>query len=56
MDLDALVLRPQYHFLLIDGLVPSLDEPNKEIAAIWADETEKRLKAHSDGKTRGFCD
>ena len=52
----ALVLRPQDRFLLIDGLVRSLDEPNKEIAAIWADETEKRLKAHRDGKTRGFCD
>jgi len=36
----ALVLRPQDRFLLIDGLVRSLDEPNKEITAIWADEAE----------------
>ena len=49
----ALVLKPQDRFLLIDGLVHSLDEPNKEIDAIWADEAEKRLRAHREGKTRG---
>ena len=49
----ALVLRPQDRFLLIDGLVRSFDEPNKEIAAIWADEAEKRLRAHREGKTQG---
>ena len=49
----ALLLEPQDRFLLIDGLVRSLDEPNKEIDAIWADEAEKRLRAHRDGKTKG---
>lgn len=49
----ALVLRPQDRFLLIDGLVRSLDEPNNEIDAIWADEAEKRLRAHREGKTQG---
>ena len=49
----ALVSRPQDRFLLIDGLVRSLDEPNKEITAIWADEAEKRLRAHREGKTQG---
>ena len=48
----ALVLKPQDRFLLVDGLVRSLDEPNKKIGAIWADEAEKRLKAHREGKTR----
>ena len=49
----ALALRPQDRFLLIDGLVRSLDEPNNEIDAIWADEAEKRLRAHREGKTQG---
>lgn len=49
----ALVLKPQDRFLLIDELVRSLDEPNKEIDAIWVDEAEKRLRAHREGKTRG---
>ena len=49
----ALVLKPQDRFLLVDELVRSLDEPNKEIDAIWADEAEKRLRAHREGKTQG---
>jgi len=34
----TLLLKPQDRFLLIDGLVRSLDEPNKEIDEIWAEE------------------
>ena len=49
----ALLLKPQDRFLLIDGLVRSLDEPNKEIDEIWAEEAEKRLRAHREGKTQG---
>ena len=49
----ALFLKPQDRFLLIDGLGHSLDEPSKEIDAIWADEAEKRLRAHREGRTRG---
>jgi len=48
----ALQLKPQERFLLIDSLIRSLDEPNKEIDAIWAEEAEKRLKAHREGKTQ----
>ena len=51
--MKALVLNPQDRFLLVDELVRSLDEPNKEIDAIWADEAEKRLRAHREGKTQG---
>jgi len=50
----ALLLKPQDRFLLIDGLVRSLDEPNKEIDDIWAEEAEKRLRAHREGKTQGI--
>ena len=49
----ALLLKPQDRSLLIDGLIRSLDEPNREIDAIWAEEAEKRLRAHSEGKTVG---
>ena len=49
----ALGLKPQDRFLLIDGLIRSLDEPNKEIDEIWAEEAAKRLKAHREGKTQG---
>jgi len=50
----ALLLKPQERFLLIDRLIHSLDEPNKEIDAIWAEEAGKRLKAHREGKTQGI--
>jgi len=49
----ALLLKPQDRFLLIDGLIHSLDEPNKEIDAIWAEEASKRLNAHR-GETKGI--
>ena len=49
----ALLLKPQDRFLLIDGLIRSLDEPDKEIEEIWSAEAEKRLKAHREGKTKG---
>ena len=50
----ALLLKPQERFLLIDRLIHSLDEPNKEIDAIWAEEAGKRLKAHREGQTQGI--
>ncbi len=50
----ALLLKAQDRFLLIDGLIRSLDEPNKEIDAIWAEEAAKRLRAHREGKTQGI--
>jgi putative addiction module component (TIGR02574 family) len=50
----ALLLKPQDRFLLIDGLIRSLDEPDKEIEEIWSAEAEKRLKAHREGKTQGI--
>lgn len=49
----ALMLKPQDRFTLIEGLIKSLDEPNKEIDQIWAEEAEKRLKAYRNGKLEG---
>ncbi|MEA3444473.1 MAG: addiction module protein [Bacteroidota bacterium] len=50
----ASLLKPQEKFLLIDGLIRSIDEPNKDIDTIWNDEAEKRLAAHRTGKTTGI--
>jgi len=44
----ALQLKPQDRFLLVDGLIRSLDEPDGEIDEIWIEEAEKRLKAHRE--------
>ena len=46
----ALKLKPEERFLIIEGLIKSIDEPDKTIDAIWAEEAEKRLKAYRDGK------
>jgi putative addiction module component (TIGR02574 family) len=50
----ALQLKPQDRFILIEGLIQSLDAPDKEIDEIWAEEAEKRLEAYRDGKLKGI--
>ncbi|RLC00320.1 MAG: addiction module protein [Deltaproteobacteria bacterium] len=49
----ALSLKPQDRFMLIEGLIRSLDEPDKAIDQIWAEEAEKRLKAYREGRLKG---
>ncbi|MEW6327912.1 MAG: addiction module protein [Thermodesulfobacteriota bacterium] len=41
----ALELKPEERFLVIEGLLKSLDEPDRRFDDIWADEAERRLKA-----------
>ena len=50
----AILLKPQERFLLIDGLICTIDEPNKDIDTIWAEEAKKRLTAHRNGTTTGI--
>ena len=50
----AMQLKPKERFALIDGLIRSLDEPDKEIDEIWAEEAEKRLKAYREGRLKGI--
>ncbi len=50
----ALMMKAQDRFTIIEGLIQSLDEPNKEIDQIWAEEAEKRLKAYRGGKLKGI--
>ncbi len=51
---NALNLKPQDKIGIIEGLLKSLDEPDKSIDEIWALEAEKRLKAYRDGKLKGI--
>jgi putative addiction module component (TIGR02574 family) len=46
----AMKLKPAERFLIIEGLIKSIDEPDKSIDEIWAEEAEKRLKAYREGK------
>ena len=49
---NALELKPQDKFYLIELLVRSLDKPDPGINEIWLKEAEARLKAHREGKTK----
>lgn len=50
----ALLLKPQERYLLIEGLIQSLDASSKQIDSIWIEEAAKRLAAHRSGKTKGI--
>lgn len=51
---QALELKSEERFLVIEGLLRSLDEPDKEIDEIWVKEAEKRLKAYKEGRLEGI--
>jgi putative addiction module component (TIGR02574 family) len=51
---QALALKPEERFVIIEGLLKSLDEPDKNIDEIWAEEAEKRLEAYRAGKLEGI--
>ena len=51
---EALKLKPEERFLLVEGLIKSIDEPNKKIDDIWAEEAEKRLRAYREGRLEGI--
>ena len=46
---QALKLKPDERFLVVEGLIKSLDEPDRSLDTIWADEAENRLKAYRAG-------
>jgi len=51
---QALKLKPEERFLLVEGLIRSLDEPDESLDAIWAEEAEKRLNAYRAGNLKGI--
>lgn len=51
---QALKLKPDERFMVVEGLIKSLDAPDDSLDKIWADEAEKRLKAYRAGKLEGI--
>ncbi|MBI3814205.1 MAG: addiction module protein [Nitrospinae bacterium] len=51
---QALLLKTEERFLIIEGLIQSIDEPDKRLDDIWTEEAEKRLKAYREGKLEGI--
>ncbi len=50
----AMKLKPEERLSLVEGLIQSLDEPDKRLDEIWAEESERRLKAYREGKLEGI--
>jgi putative addiction module component (TIGR02574 family) len=50
---EAMKLKPEERFTLVEGLIKSLDEPDKKLDEIWAAEAERRLNAYREGKLEG---
>ena len=50
----AMKLKPEERLTLVEGLIQSLDEPDKQLDEIWAEESERRLKAYREGKLEGI--
>jgi len=51
---QALTLRPEDRFQLVEGILKSLDEPDLSLDAIWAEEAEKRIQAYREGRLEGI--
>jgi putative addiction module component (TIGR02574 family) len=51
---QAMALKPDERFMIVESLLKSLDEPDRKIDEIWAEEAEKRLKAYRDGSLEGI--
>lgn len=51
---EVLSLKPQDRFLIVEGILNSLDRPDKDIDEIWGNEAMARLQAYRTGKLKGF--
>ncbi len=51
---EAMKLKPEERFSLVESLIKSLDEPDKKLDEIWAEEAGKRLKAYREGTLEGI--
>jgi len=45
---EAINLKPQEKYLIIESLILSLNEPDKDIEKIWIEESEKRLDEYNN--------
>ncbi len=46
---EAMNLKPQDRYIIIENLIHSLNKPDKEVDKIWIQESQKRLKAYKKG-------
>ena len=51
---QAIALKPEERFVIVEGLLKSLDEPDQKLDQIWAEESEKRLFAYRSGRLQGI--
>ena len=53
---EAINLKPQEKYLIIESLILSLNEPDKDIEKIWIEESQKRIEEYKKGnlKTLSF--
>jgi len=51
---QAMALKPEDRFIIVEGLLKSLDEPDQKLEDIWADEAERRLMAYRNGQLKGI--
>ena len=49
---EALHLKPQERYIIIENLVHSLNQPDEEIDKVWIEESQKRLKAYKEGTAK----
>jgi putative addiction module component (TIGR02574 family) len=47
---QALRLKPDERFTVVEGLLRSLDQPDQKLDDIWAEEAEIRLAAYREGR------
>lgn len=50
---EAMKLKPEERLGLVEVLIHSLDEPDKRLEEIWAEEAENRLAAYRVGQLKG---
>lgn len=51
---NALRLKPQERFVIVEGLLKSLDVPDPELDRVWAKEAAQRLAAYRAGKLKAI--
>jgi putative addiction module component (TIGR02574 family) len=51
---QAMTLKPEERFVIVEGLLKSLGEPDRKLDEIWVEEAEKRLIAYRDGRLEGI--
>jgi len=49
-----MALESKERFMIVEGLLRSLDEPDRRLDEIWAEEAEKRLRAYREGRLEGI--